>query len=120
MTSTQEIKYKKHSECNTNYYTLHIAGDYDVAKQYTREFTFQKGACIQLTKVDYCYTGGLEEGLTARIIAYPRFCKDSESLYNECLEYANGLAQKLCQKSFTIEGKETTVYFESNNELHKK
>lgn len=118
--STQEIKYVKVNECSTDYVTLHIAGNYDVARQVAREFTFKHGACLQLTKVDYCYTGGEEAGLTARVIAYPRFPKSSEVLFNEMKAFADILAEKLCQKSFTIETKSDTFYFLSDNPLHAK
>lgn len=120
MTNTQEIKYLKVNECSTDYVTLHIAGDYEVARQVAREFTFKHGACFELTKVDYCYTGGLESGLTARIIAYPRFPKSSFDLFKEMKAFADILAEKLCQKSFTIETKTDTFYYLSDNPLHAK
>lgn len=120
MTNTQEIKYVKENECSTDYVTLHIAGNYDVARQVAREFTFKFGACIELTKVHYCYTGGEEEGLTARMIAYPRFPKSSFDLFREMKSFADILAEKLCQKSFTIETKTDTLYYVSDNPLHEK
>lgn len=112
--------YKSENICKTNSYTVHIAGDYDVAVQFTREFTFKHGSCAELTKVDYCYTGGLEAGLTARFICYPRFPKDDETIHKEVYMYSVQLAEKLCQKSFTIEGLENTHYYLSDNPLHKK
>lgn len=114
------MSYELKNTCSTDYFIVHMAGDYDVAKQYTREYTFKIGSCFELSKVDFIYTGGLESGLSSRVIAYPRFPKDNETLYKEVKEYAEGLAEKLCQKSFTIEGKCNTMYFESTNELHKK
>lgn len=118
--NTQEIKYVEHNRCSTDYVTLHIAGNFDIARQVAREYTFKHGACFQLTKVQYCYTGGEEEGLTARVIAYPRFPKSSEDLFNEMKAFADVLAEKLCQKSFTIETKTDTFYYMSDNPLHAK
>lgn len=114
------MNYELKGTVDTNYYIVHIAGDYSTALQYTREFTFKYGACAQMCKVDFCYTGGLESGITARFINYPRFPKDNADIHSEVLTYARGLAERLCQKSFTIESKNKTYYYLSDNPLHAK
>jgi hypothetical protein len=107
-------------ECETNSYVVHIAGNYSVALDFTNKYTFEHGACAQMCKVDFCYTGGQEAGITARFINYPRFPKDDIQIHEEVLEYAKGLAARLYQKSFSIEGLQKTYYYTSDNPLHKK
>lgn len=104
----------------TSYVTIHMAGDLDTAVQCAREYTYTKGACFQITPCEYVYTGGKESGITARVICYPRFPKTDAVLLTEAQEFAFILAKKLCQKSFTIETSNDTIYFQSSNPLHGK
>lgn len=112
--------YTQVAVCKTFYVIVHMAGDYDTAVQYAREFTFETGACFQISSCDYVYTGGKEEGITARVICYPRFPKTDKVLFNEAESFAFGLANKMCQKSFTIESSTDTIYYQSENPLHGK
>lgn len=112
--------YNNVTTTKTNYWNIHIAGDIQTAREFTREYTFQQGWCVQLTPCEYIYTGGLEAGMIARVISYPRFEKKFEVLDGEVKAYAEKLAYKLCQKSYTIERNDLTMYYESANTLHKK
>lgn len=112
--------YKEVNSCDTSYVTIHMAGDYDTAIQTAREFTFEQGACYQISACDYVYTGGKESGITARVICYPRFPKSNDQLLDEAKALAFKLAETLCQKSFTLETPEKTYYFQSNKPLHGK
>jgi hypothetical protein len=104
----------------TSYVTIHMAGELQTAIQCAREYTYEHGACFQITPCDYVYTGGKECGITARVICYPRFPKSDEVLLKEARDFAYILAKKLCQKSFSIETSNETHYFQSNNPLHGK
>ncbi|AMM43741.1 hypothetical protein FDG95_gp176 [Pectobacterium phage vB_PcaM_CBB] len=118
---TQEHSfYKEVARCKTSYVTIHMAGDYDTAVTCARNFTFEEGACYQLSQCDYVYTGGKEAGITARVICYPRFPKTDEQLMDEATRFAYMLAEALCQKSFSIESSNETIYFQSNKPLHGK
>ena len=118
---TQEHSfYKEVARCKTSYVTIHMAGDYNNAVQCARTFTFNEGACYQLTECDYVYTGGKESGFTARVMCYPRFLKTDEQLLDEATRFAYLLAEVLCQKSFSIETSHDTIYFQSNKQLHGK
>jgi hypothetical protein len=112
--------YKEVNSCDTSYVTIHMAGDYDTAVKTTREFTFEQGACYQISPCDYVYTGGKESGITARVICYPRFPKSNDELLEEAKSLAYKLAEALCQKSFTLETSEKTYYYQSNKPLHGK
>lgn len=120
MTTTHVTRYQLSEKCDSTYCTLHIAGDYDTARQVVREYAFQHGTCVQLAKVDYIYTGGEEAGITARFMAYPRFPKELHVLQHECESLALKLAPVLCQKSFSIETPVQTLYYTSTNSLHQK
>lgn len=117
-TTTEQFTQK--NICKTYYCTLHIAGDYNTAIKATREYTYRTGSCFQLYEAKYIYTGGLEDGIVARVISYPRFDKHPSIIFSEVLEYSKFIANELCQKSFTIETSDNTFYYESSNELHKK
>lgn len=104
----------------THYWNIHLAGDIKSAEDFARKFTFVKGWCVQLSPATYVYTGGLESGMIARVIRYPRFPKEVDVLDAEVLDFAQKLAEELCQKSFTIESSTESKYYESDNPLHKK
>ena len=118
--TTTTVNFTQKNICKTYYCALHIAGDYNTAIKATREYTYRTGACFQLYEAKYVYTGGLEDGIVARAIVYPRFDKNSSTILQEVMEYSKFLANELCQKSYTIETSDNTYYFESTNELHKK
>lgn len=112
--------YKEVNSVPTKYWNIHMAGDIQTAKTFTRDYTFKLGWCVQLYSCDYIYTGGLEAGIMARVISYPRFEKDFDTLDKEVYYYAMQLAEAMCQKSYTIENNKTSTYYESDNPLHKK
>lgn len=104
--------FKLINDCETYTFKIHMAGDYNHARQLCRKFVMV-GACVQLTKCQYIYTGGLEDGFIVSLINYPRFERTEEYIRNQAKDLAEYLAFELCQKSYTIEGKDKTYYFES-------
>ncbi len=106
--------------CDTEYWTIHMAGNYDDAIRAAKKYTFEEGMCFQITKCAYVYTGGMEDGITVRVFRYPRFSRTVDELSRIVYEFAQVLANELCQKSYSIEDKYTTAYFTSENPLHKK
>lgn len=104
------VEFNLEAGCKTLYATLHMAGDYSHAKALTRQFVM-RGACFQLTACEYVYTGGVEQGFTARVMAYPRFPKSQSELTGEAIGLGQFLAEKLGQVSFSVESWDTTYYF---------
>lgn len=120
MTNTQTTHYRLANVSKTFYATIHIAGDVSVAEQFSREYTFVKGWCVQITPTTYVYTGGKEDGMTIRVICYPRFPRPDDEILQEVSDFAAVLANKLCQMSYTIESSTNTYYYESTDPLHVK
>lgn len=89
-----------------------IAGDYDAARAFTRQWCAERGACWALSPVDYIYTGGEERGLVATLIHYPRFPREkpAEQLTEEARAFGVGLMVALGQGSFSIEGPGETIW----------
>ncbi|AFA44298.1 hypothetical protein RaK2_00025 [Klebsiella phage vB_KleM_RaK2] len=112
--------YTNKAQVDTMYWNIHIAGDLAAAERFCTEYAFQKGWCTQIYPCKYIYTGGQESGIVARIISYPRFVKSFDIQNDEVVEFAKEMAKYLCQKSFTIENKNSTTYYESDNPLHGK
>lgn len=73
---------------------------------------------MQLTVCQYVYTGGMEDGFTARIMHYARFPSERERLKNQAIRLATCLAEQLCQVSFSIESDEENIYYQLKG--HKK
>ena len=90
---------------------IHIAGKIEVAEQFCRKFFYKVGGCVKITKANYIYTGGEESGMTVEFINYPRF-PDDEIPRKFIKDFAIKLAKELCQKSFTIQYPDETVYIE--------
>lgn len=89
-----------------------IAGDYDAARAFTRQWCAERGACWSLSPADYIYTGGEERGLVATLIHYPRFPRTlpSVEIPDEAREFGEALMRALGQASFTMEAPDATVF----------
>lgn len=92
--------------------TIHIAGDVNQAEFLCRQWVM-RGACVQITPCNYVYTGGVEEGMTVRLIQYPRFQRSEVEILEMAQELGSYLAQELCQISFSIETPYNTTYYQA-------
>lgn len=93
--------------------TIHIAGDIDQAEFLCRQWVM-KGACVQLSPCSYVYTGGVEDGMTVRLMQYPRFQRSEVEILEMAQELGSYLAQELCQISFSIETPYNTTYYQAD------
>lgn len=93
------------------HYTIHMAGDIQDARRIIRKFVLE-GACVQLNPCSYIYTGGLEEGFTARIMHYARFPSSRKRLRSQAARLAKWLASELAQASYSIESDLSCTYHE--------
>lgn len=92
--------------------TIHIAGDYAQAKNLCRHWVMQ-GACVQIAPYTYVYTGGVEDGMTVRLMQYPRFQRHEHEILSMAVELGKYLAQEMCQISFSIETPYNTTYYQA-------
>lgn len=81
---------------------IYIAGDYADAIRAAREFC-EEGACFCIQPADYVYTGGMEAGIVATLINYPRFPSDPQELLAKAERFAEHLRARMFQDSYTIE-----------------
>jgi hypothetical protein len=91
--------------------TIHIAGDYHVARSIARKFCDEEGLCVTVSQTVYVYTGGQEEGVRVGLINYPRFPKRPSEIEFTALRLADRLREGLHQESFSIETPAETTWF---------
>jgi ferredoxin len=91
-------------------FLIHIAGDYDQARQVCREYCLSVGLCVTVTPTTFIYTGGEEAGVTVGVRHYPRFPSEPSELRRKAMELAELLRARLCQFSFMIEGPGSTEW----------
>lgn len=94
------------------YATIHIAGSYNQAENLCRRWVM-RGACVQISPCTYVYTGGVEDGMTVRIMQYPRFEQPEHEILDMAVELGTYLAQELCQVSFSVETPYNTTYYQA-------
>lgn len=84
---------------------IYIAGDYNSARDFARQWVSERGACWCLAPADYIYTGGEERGLVATLIHYPRFPRSNppEHITKEARDFGEALMHRLGQASFSLE-----------------
>lgn len=68
------------------------------------------GLCVSIENVKYVYTGGREDGAVVRLVNYPRFPSDQESLRNRARELADKLMDECCQWSALLVDPERTEW----------
>jgi len=95
---------------------IYIAGDFDKARDICRSFCYDKGLCVNITKNNYIYTGGEEQGVIVEIINYPRFPSYKEDIDAITYELGIKLRQELCQNSLTIINPDTTYWISNRDD----
>ncbi|WP_111818730.1 hypothetical protein [Agrobacterium sp. CFBP2214] len=91
--------------------TIHIAGDYETAREECQRFCDIHGLCVTVTPTEYIYTGGSEAGVRVGLINYPRFPKMGTEIALQAIELAYALRAALGQQSFSVETPENTTWF---------
>ena len=86
-----------------------MAGDYDTAKAYLRKYVNQRRFCVTISRTDFIYPGGLEEGIKVRLVNYPRFPSSRDAIDDKTYELAKGLMEELGQLTSLLISPEFTV-----------
>lgn len=105
------MKVKNTKDVDTYWAEICIAGDYQEAKSALRKYTIDNKLCVTLTKTDFIYTGGAEEGVLIRIVNYPRFPKDYHSINVISWDLAKYLMEELSQLTALVVTPHTTHWF---------
>lgn len=87
-----------------------IGGNYDDAVRTCREYCMEYRLCVTVSKTAFVYVGGMEDGVCARVMQYPRFPEPTEDLKHKAIDLAEMLRSRLRQKSYSIECPDTTIW----------
>ena len=91
-------------------FRIWMAGDYATAVAATREWCIDGGDCYAVAACDFVFSGGLESGVCVTRINYGRFPETEEALVVRVNKFAAFLAERLFQKSYSVEGPRVTTY----------
>lgn len=91
--------------------SIFMAGDAEDAEAICQEFCDDGGYCVTVTRTNYIYTGGWEEGFIVGLINYPRFRMPAESIWTNADVLAALLCERLNQQSYTIQAPDRTIWF---------
>ncbi len=92
-------------------YDIWIAGEYEHACGILQEYVI-RGECVSVTKVDYIFKYGREQGICVSLVNYPRFPRSQERLKKIAHEIADTLLNKLGQGSYMISGPDEHFYYD--------
>jgi len=96
---------------DTFYAEALLACDYDTAVKTCREYSFNVGLCVTVTKTRYVYTCGAEDGVIVKLINYPRFPKSPSEIKETAIDLGFHLAKKGFQGSFSIQTPTETLWY---------
>ena len=87
-------------------------------KYVCRDFCDEVGLCVSVKEVDFIYTGGQENGISATIIHYPRFPREypESEIRKLAIQLAGKLKKTAGQKRVSIVFPNKTMMLESDDE----
>lgn len=88
---------------------IYIAGSYEKACEVLRGYC-EKGFCVSISRCNYIYTYGSEDGVRVTLINYPRFPSESSQMLKDGREIAELLVQKLHQGSASIVSPDKAIF----------
>lgn len=100
----------------TYWVEIHMAGDFEQARQACREFCHKVGLCVTVQAQTFIYVGGEEAGFVVGLINYPRFPSEPEQLRTKASDLAEVLLGRLCQHSYLLLAPDTTLWVSRREE----
>jgi len=88
---------------------IYIAGDYDTARAVCREYA-NEGACVQIKRCEYIFTGGAETGVEIVLINYMRFPSNPDEIKYKAIKLAKLLIERLYQFSASVVTDEESIF----------
>ena len=74
-----------------------------------QDYVDSVGLCVTVTRTEYVYTKGIEDGIIVGLINYPRFPSTYDKIRKHALKLARLLKKKLKQKRVSIEFPDETI-----------
>jgi hypothetical protein len=99
-----------HRVCKAWTVTLYIGGAAEIAKDELTRLAALEGACWSVEPTEFIYSGGREQGVIVRRIAYARFPVSVRQAQDEMLLIGYALMERLGQGSFSIVGSDESVF----------
>lgn len=90
--------------------TLYIGGDVAEVKRLLARQASEIGACWSVEPTEFIYSGGREQGVIVRQIAYARFPSGAAEAMARMSETGEMLARVMGQGSFTVIGPDESVF----------
>ena len=90
--------------------TLYIGGSVEIAKDALAQEAALRGACWSVEPTEFIYSGGREQGVIVRQIAYARFPQSAEAAERDMLRVGHLLMERLGQGSFSVVGPLTSTF----------
>jgi hypothetical protein len=90
--------------------TLYIGGPVEEAKRALSVIAAKVGVCWSVEPTEFIYSGGREQGVIVRQIAYARFPSSADDAMTDMLMVGEGLMEHLGQGSFTVIGPDKSMF----------
>lgn len=90
--------------------TLYIGGDVAEVKRLLALSAAEHGACWSVEPTEFIYSGGREQGVLVRQIAYARFPSDADDAMRDMENLGKMLARVTGQGSFSVVGPDLSVF----------
>ena len=79
----------------------------------------EDGLCVTVSKTNYVYRDGNEEGIIVGLINYPRFPTETEKLESRAMLIAENLKERFQQNRVTIVFPNETIMLGEENDTNK-
>ena len=106
-------------ECNTFWFKIYMAGNFDVASQTCRKFCIDNNLCVNIFKTDYIYRCGEEPGFCIEVINYPKYPEKENDVFVLVKKLAQEVLIDCCQKSYSIVGINKTYFYSREDEFKR-
>jgi len=97
-------------ECMAWMVTLYIGGALEEVRAILAREAAERGACWSIEPTEFIYSGGREQGVVVRQIAYARFPSTAEEAMHDMLVLGRRVMEATGQGSFSVIGPESSVF----------
>lgn len=95
---------------------IYIAGEMADIEHQCAKYCMEIGLCVSVMPLKFIYTGGREDGAVVRLVNYPRFPSDIETIRKKAKTLAILLIESCCQWSALLVDRERTEWLTNRPE----